>query len=212
MIQRSGSVKTKIMVQSEKDNALQPIRAFFAIQIPLEIQQQISELQTTLKEIEPFQKLRWTTPKNLHITLKFFPKVILNDRSNIIEVITHSIKNSNAFPLQFGKLALFPTTSHPKILSLEVVVSDVLNQLVNKMNIALQQFNYPEDNHVFQAHVTLARLKDIQINEAILRKIHLPIFPEIRVTQIYFFESRPNQTDSNYIPLACIDLNDQSIG
>ena len=51
------------------------IRAFFAIMIPKRMQERIIKIISQLKKNPLYRNIRWTKPKNLHITLRFLGSI-----------------------------------------------------------------------------------------------------------------------------------------
>jgi 2'-5' RNA ligase len=186
-----------------------PIRGFVAIQVPQSIQQIATDLQT--HKLVQQLNLRWSRVEDLHITLKFLANINPDHLPKIIDVLSSQLINTGLFYLQLGPLQFFPSTKHPKILSLKMQYSKKCFSIVQILNNALLELDYPIEAREFRGHVTLARLKtrgkhDDLCSQDILNQIVVPTIPKILISELYFFESKPSSSGSDYLPLVRFNL------
>lgn len=180
------------------------IRAFFAIQVPESILSIAKEIKNAL-DLQT-EDLRWSFLEHLHITLTFIPSLEKAHIPCILERVTDRLKHVKPFYLELGPLELFPNKRAPRLISLGMKPSKKCQMLVQILNEILFTMNYPIEARPFRGHLTLARFKTSSINKEILNTVNLGVIPNIRVSNVYLYESKPSHAGSEYIQLACIDL------
>jgi RNA 2',3'-cyclic 3'-phosphodiesterase len=143
------------MANSEKN-----IRAFLAIEMPEDILRKISGLQEKLKR-EISGRISWTRPHGQHLTLKFFGDISTEDVKNICATVEQHTALEASLNLNIEKLGVFPDARRPRVLWCGTT-GDVerLSALQKKMDVDLAKTGFPAQDRSFQAHLTLARIKD----------------------------------------------------
>lgn len=139
------------------------IRAFIAIELPAELQKEIASIQQHLKPFFSRAKVSWVRPENIHLTLKFLGDVISNDISNIINVCDDS-RLISVFELHLNRIGFFPGLRKPKVLWCGYDGSDALSSVQSRIENALVPLGFPAESKPFTAHLTLARIKEIDSN------------------------------------------------
>ena len=145
------------------------VRAFVAVRVPGLV---ADELENFLAELRPLAAIRWVRREQFHITLKFLGEV---ERS-VIEQVKDSLetmKYFDAFRIELDRVGAFPNLSVPRVLWLagEKGASE-LGRLARKVNDVLcDDVGLEREKKRFQAHLTLARLKDADLPEELVRKL-----------------------------------------
>jgi 2'-5' RNA ligase len=143
------------MADSEKS-----IRAFLAIEPPEDILQAMSRLQEKLKR-EINGRISWTRSQGQHLTLKFFSNISKEDVRNICSAVQKQIISQSPLNLRVEKLGAFPDARRPRVLWCGV--SGDVEKLINlqkKLDSDFAALGFPAEDRSFQAHLTLARIKD----------------------------------------------------
>jgi len=179
------------------------IRAFFAIELPLETQAAITESLIGFK-LHYQNAIRWIKPSNFHITLQFLKHLDPNDILKLSQLVKEEIKPIKAFTLQLHLIELFPTSHRPRYLSLQVGPDEILSRLSKTIGEAMKKLNYPTDNRVFRGHLSLGKV----IHSHELPAFPTILFPEIhtKINDIVLFQSEPSFQGSQYTPLTRISL------
>lgn len=101
------------------------------------------------------QRIRWTPPANMHVTLSFLGAV---DPVRLSE-IQHALAQVQAAPfsLTLAGPGVFP---HAGVLLAKVHPSPELLSLAEQVAAALEAIGFPREKRPYQPHVTLARTKD----------------------------------------------------
>ena len=136
------------------------VRAFIAIGLP-------EDLKSALREFE--QKLRgpksrcakWVDPASIHLTLKSLGNVnsrVIEDIKKGLEV---EVSSTHAFSLRTAETGCFPNVRRPRVfwIGLDGDI-DVLLNLQSRIDQSTAKLGFPRENCPFQAHLTLARVRD----------------------------------------------------
>jgi 2'-5' RNA ligase len=104
---------------------------------------------------------KWTTPENLHFTLKFFGEVPLSRLNDINQALSRAVLHNEPFRLQLGKAGCFPSKGIPRIIWLGVAVGESqLIKLADSIDNACLGYGFPKEDRPFSPHLTIARVKD----------------------------------------------------
>ena len=104
-------------------------RLFIAFQLPVELQQHLSQVQKTLRKSAPHDAFRWINPSNTHITLHFLGDVPRQQIDTVIaciqegcsaagEVLPKAEKthgSSRGIRCRLGGLGYFPHIDKPRV-------------------------------------------------------------------------------------------------
>ncbi len=179
------------------------LRLFFAIDFSVATKNHIGQTIADLSDIyQNTEAIHWMDPKKSHITLQFLGTVASNDISHLCEQISHALNEISIFNLLIGPVELFPSTKHPKFISLKVSLTEQLLQLVTQLKVAIQATGYPTEQRAFHPHVTLGKFK----HHAVFTSHYHPFSEEIVVNEVILFQSVPNLHSSHYQPLKRFSL------
>jgi RNA 2',3'-cyclic 3'-phosphodiesterase len=101
--------------------------------------------------------VRWVAPEALHLTLRF-----LGPATNAqIEYLRHMLPALAAIlpPLAARRYAIWPNRSRPRLLVLELEISESLSQLAQACEDHARKAGFEPETRGFRAHLTLARLR-----------------------------------------------------
>ncbi len=131
-------------------------RAFLAIRVPgnlaLTLHQQAAALFTA--------GLRWMTPEQLHITLRFLGNSSKSQLGQIISRLEYDLVNISTFVAHTGRLCVFPSERRPRILALEAEGGLALKRLVGICEHAAVQADFCAETRRFRGHISLGRFRD----------------------------------------------------
>jgi RNA 2',3'-cyclic 3'-phosphodiesterase len=182
-------------------------RVFFAIEMPAEIQEIFAKIIFELKKSYREDAVRWTQPKNLHLTLQFLKAVAVEDIPQLSSKVRHALQAAASFTVRTGNLELFPSAKRPKIISLAVDASENLTNLSAMIGTGIKAANYPLEPRAFRAHLTLGYLNFYPGKKYfLLPEISLPTLPEIRAEKIVLLRSEPAAGGSHYTLLESFSL------
>ncbi len=134
------------------------MRLFTAIPIPEEIKNYISEFK---KEGENYN-IRWTSDKNLHITLQFLGDVEYEKIDGIKNTLADVASGINEFTLELREIIYAPPNRPPSMIWTVFSAPEEFKNLVNLSGDRLSQF-IPQNLNTHKSiipHATIARFKD----------------------------------------------------
>lgn len=172
------------------------MRLFVGIAIPPEIGERLWALTGGVKGA------RWMPPETYHLTLRFIGEAG-RPQAEELDAMLRTIEAS-AFELALAGVNYFGTASRPRVLWAGVDPSLPLHQLARKVDRAARQAEFPRDDRAYTPHVTIARLHDTSLVEAMAYVQQKALFraPPFTVEHFTLFESRQGKAEPAYIPLA----------
>ena len=133
------------------------IRAFVALPSSPELKSQLSILRDQL--IEEKGDVKWDTPDEYHITLKFLGDVDLSKLSEMEDSLRFASSSVNPFSLVYSSVGAFPDLVHPKIIWAGAVLNESLVLLQSQIERAFERLGFPAERRSFHPHITLGRVK-----------------------------------------------------
>ena len=145
------------------------IRSFVAVRVPGNV---ADELENFLAELRPLAKIRWVRRSQFHITLKFLGENSREVTEDVKESLT-AIKHFEPFTVELSYIGAFPNLNAPRVLWLSGDKgAKELGNVAKMVNDKLfDEAGIEKDTKKFQAHLTLARLKDSYLPENLVRKL-----------------------------------------
>jgi 2'-5' RNA ligase len=138
------------------------IRAFLALDPPPEILRTIADIQGALRK-NIRGSVSWVRPEGMHLTLKFFVDITMDDINAVSEVVAGHAAGARTFHLEAKGLGVFPGIRRPRVLWFgiggEVERLIALQQAIDQ---GLEACGFPREERPFRAHLTLARIKSLR--------------------------------------------------
>ena len=169
------------------------MRLFVAIDINKKLCSAVGELQQKCKSRMKDQSgLKWVDPELMHLTLKFLGEVDENKIEDISRAVEAACLGKEPFEFDFSLIGTFGRPA--KILWLGSEKQNVnLAKLATDIENALQNLGFEKEQREFNAHLTLARIKNRSIDKTLQQlvndfsKINLPI---ISVDSVCLYKSQ----------------------
>ena len=135
------------------------IRSFLALDRSEEVLMEIMGVRNRLRKLIEGD-IRWVRPEGIHLTLKFFGDVSVDDIANIAIVVEKAAEREMSFSLEIGGAGVFPDPHRPRVLWLGMK-GDVERLLVFQKGLdqALLQIGFPREERPFRPHLTLGRIR-----------------------------------------------------
>jgi 2'-5' RNA ligase len=167
------------------------MRLFIGVWLSEAMQKEVINYIALIKGKYP--GFKWTTPDNLHFTLKFLGEVSSLRLPDLNHALTLTADQNSGFRLELGIIGSFPGRGIPKIIWIGVAAGQAeLVNLANSVESNCCQNGFPATDKPFKPHLTLARAKnDVKYDLAL--KISEPetyFVSETKVTEISLIESR----------------------
>lgn len=107
-----------------------------------------------------FPEYRWTSPENLHFTLKFLGEVSPGRLPEIKDALSGCVAPGGSFELDLGHIGFFPNEIHPNIVWIGVGKGrQALVDLAKNVDDVCCSLGFPKENRPFQPHLTIARVR-----------------------------------------------------
>ena len=135
------------------------IRTFIAIELPEKIIYTIGKVQEKIKSYG--FKIRWVSPENIHLTLKFLGNIKKADMEKVAKAISESVTGYHSISLSVKGIGVFPGIKRPRVLWLGISKQlDLLTELQKTLDETLETMGFPKEKRPFKGHLTLGRIKD----------------------------------------------------
>lgn len=131
-------------------------RLFVAIELPVEVKEKLAAISIGVPGA------RWLTPDQQHLTLRFIGEVDGGVFRDVIEALR--LVHSSPFELTLAGIGHFPPRKDPEELWVGVEKCEPLTHLRNKVESVLSRIGVARDGRKFAPHVTLAHLKNPNLN------------------------------------------------
>lgn len=182
------------------------LRAFIAVEIPSEIQQNVYKETANLRKAIT-SLVRWVPPQNMHLTLKFLGDVSLNSVEFLKQMLRNEAANINCFDLHLAGLGSFPSLKRPRVLYIGIQTPAALDALQRGIELASHRLGYEPEDRPFSAHLTLGRVRQNataveqqQIRRAI-EGTQVDLLGTARVDSVHLYKSELNPGGSVYTRL-----------
>jgi RNA 2',3'-cyclic 3'-phosphodiesterase len=184
------------------------IRAFLAIELPEALRAGLARVQEELKRSRA--DVRWVTPGNIHLTLKFFGNVPDDEIDALAQAARGAAAETTPLQLQVTAVGAFPSPNAPRVVWLGLGGDLVpLTQLFYRLEKAFAALGYPPEGRAFNPHLTLGRVKSPANRDKLARMLEKlpPVdWPPFTVKELTLFQSDLSPQGSKYTALEVIPL------
>ncbi len=137
---------------------METVRAFIALELAPEIQQQLAEVQEKLKKSGA--DVKWVRPEGIHLTLKFLGNVGLELIEEIKKTIAQLVTKHRSFTLQLSQVGAFPKIEYPRVVWVGIEQGkEQTVKLAQDLEQHLLKLGFPPEKRSFKAHLTLGRVR-----------------------------------------------------
>lgn len=182
------------------------IRTFIAIELSNAVRQKIAELQEELKRDR--EKISWTKPENIHLTLKFLGDTEESKISFIADALTEIASDYKLFDLSVSGLRVFPNFRRPRVLWVGLPnPPTALIEIAKKIEAHLAEIGFAKEDRPFSPHLTIGRVK-AGLSNSLIEKIKARQFDggEFSANEILIIKSDLHPKGAVYTPLRKIAL------
>jgi 2'-5' RNA ligase len=171
------------------------LRSFIAVKIPVEFQSAIAHNTASLQKALPKPLVRWVTPQNLHLTLKFLGDVSPANLEHLADVLKVEAAAYEPFSMSVGGLGAFPTPRRARVIWIGLEAPVSLAALQHGVEAATARLGYGLEERPFSPHLTIGRVgqnvstADLQRIRTALEATTVGALGTIRVDAIHIFKS-----------------------
>lgn len=145
------------------------LRCFIAIELPEEIKESLAETQRELKKFGA--DIRWVSPGNIHLTLKFLGDTDEGQIEKISENLSGICRGFKVFNLEMAGLGVFPGTRSPKVLWAGLNGSHEIIDLQKEIEKSVAHFGFKPEKREFSPHLTIGRFRSLKNKDAMLEAV-----------------------------------------
>jgi 2'-5' RNA ligase len=137
------------------------IRSFIAIDLSEEARTELARLQSRLKEASPPKAIRWTDPKNVHLTLHFLGELAEDRLENVSRTLRDAAAAHTPFSLNLSNLGCFPSTRRTRIVWVGLSGdTDNLVALQSDLGDRLKKgVGFEPETRAYSPHLTIGRVR-----------------------------------------------------
>jgi 2'-5' RNA ligase len=177
------------------------MRLFIGIDPREEVRERLERL---LMHLRPCAHLKWSPVYNLHMTLKFIGEWS-EEKLPQLEAALRSIPPREPIPAEVKGLGWFPNPHHPRVFWVAVQGGETLTALAKDIDAALGPLGIPSEDRPFNAHLTLARVKEpapLQALRTAIAQLESVDYGPLLVDRFYLYRSQPGSAGSIYTKLS----------
>lgn len=177
------------------------IRCFLGIALPQAYQENLEAISTLWRE-RLRSRMSWTRKGNWHITLSFLGEIsdeVLDEVQGRLDRLS-----SPCFDLQAGGAGFFPPNKPPRVAWVGVKTgAKALQSLARDIEQILLPLGFAPSKRPFQAHLTLARIKQAKNDDwqAFLKDLQSRQWPLFRAEACVLWQSRLTSQGPVYSPI-----------
>lgn len=133
------------------------IRAFIAVTLDSKV---IDEIAAASNQLRPeITGVRWVTPTNFHLTLKFLGSIDDAAIEPIGATLREQLRLFPRFTINAKGLGVFPGPKRPRVLWVGLT-GDRLVSLASRVESALRPLGFKPEDRKFTPHLTIGRWRD----------------------------------------------------
>lgn len=132
------------------------MRAFFAINLPNDIKEELRQFQAKLRIDFKNNNVTWVRPEIMHITMLFLGDI----RDSAVENFS-PLLDAETSELGLGGFCAFPNKYNPRVLIMEVCDEAGLLPIIHQMlKTSMKEFHVSFDAKPFRSHITIGGVKE----------------------------------------------------
>ena len=175
------------------------LRAFIAVDLPLEIRQNIHFATSNLRRDNELL-IRWVAVENLHLTLKFLGDISSENVEVLTQLIHAQADSFNSFDIHLTGIGSFPGPKRPRVIYIGIQAPVALEAFQRQIESATRRLGYNPEERAFAPHLTIGRVRqhvsadDQQKIRRALEESTIDSLGTARVNSVHLYESdlKPN--------------------
>lgn len=188
------------------------MRAFIAIDLPLELRE---GLTSALRELKALQvDARLSRPESIHLTLKFLGNIEGQQVEAIEGALEEVLHHQAPFSIRVGGLGVFPYLANPRVVWVGVEGGTALEDLQREVEGCLSPLGFPPEKRAFHPHLTLARVKSRRNIAALIHYVEsshsVDSLGEFTARALHLFQSTLRPEGAEYTKLVTLEFGSAS--
>lgn len=143
------------------------MRTFIAIELPKDIKDALASLQEQLKVSG--SDVKWVSPENIHLTLKFLGEIDEAKLSKIIEIMADICVNKHPFQLRIWSCGAFPKINFPRVIWVGIDKGDSeVKEIAKDLQEEIAKIGIPKEERAFSSHITIGRVRSLRNRDKLI--------------------------------------------
>ena len=134
------------------------LRAFIAVELPLEIRQNVQRATSSLRR-DTGLLIRWVALENMHLTLKFLGDIPSENVEVLTELTVVQADSFNSFDIHLSGIGAFPGSKRPRVIYIGIQAPAELEEFQRRVESATRRLGYKPEERVFSPHLTIGRVR-----------------------------------------------------
>lgn len=147
------------------------MRSFIAIELPANIKDILSKLQTKLRYAQA--DVKWVEPQNIHLTLKFLGDINEKQLAKINAILDDIAGNKINFQANISSIGAFPNMDFPRVIWVGLKEGESqIKELAIMLEEKIAEIGIPKENRAFSSHITIGRVKTLKNKEKLVKELN----------------------------------------
>ena len=134
------------------------LRAFIAVEIPLDIRQDIEHATSNLRR-GTGSLIRWVAVENMHLTLKFLGDIPSANMEVLTQMIRAQADSFHCFDIHLTGIGSFPGPKRPRVIYIGIQAPAELEAFQRQLESATRRLGYNSEERAFSPHLTIGRIR-----------------------------------------------------
>jgi len=187
------------------------VRLFAAIELEPAIRERLARAQRELGDFG--RAIRWLTPDQMHLTIKFLGEVPDGDVSVVCDALSQIADETPAFDLEVVGLGCFPDRGVARVVWAGLrEETGALSACRERCEAVYADLGFRPEHRAFAPHLTIGRVKDGRCSAEMRRAVerHSSFAGGAQaVDEIVLFESVLKREGAEYAPICRCRLADE---
>lgn len=185
---------------------MSPLRAFIAVEIPLDIRQNVEHATSNLRR-GTGSLIRWVAVENMHLTLKFLGDIPSPNVEMLTQMIQAEADSFHCFDIHLTGIGSFPNPKRPRVIYIGIQAPAALEAFQRQLESATRRLGYNVEERAFAPHLTIGRVRqnispdDQQKIRRALEASKIDSLGIARVNSVHFYKSDLKPTGPVYTKL-----------
>ena len=146
------------------------MRAFIAIELPKDTRDSLGRLQEQLKKAQA--DVKWVTPENIHLTLKFLGEVDDEKLKRISKAIEEAAQENHPYKIRIHSLGAFPKIDYLRVLWVGAEEGDAeTRKIAKELEEKIIKIGIPKEGRSFSSHITIGRIRSTLNRERLVKEL-----------------------------------------
>ena len=134
------------------------LRAFIAVELPLEIRQNVQRATSSLRR-DTGPLIRWVALENMHLTLKFLGDIPSENVEALTQLTDAQADSFNSFDIHLSGIGAFPGPKRPRVIYIGIQAPAELEEFQRQVESATRRLGYNAEERAFAPHLTIGRVR-----------------------------------------------------